>query len=228
MTRQADVLEAGAKGSADLWLTAAYDSLIETGIDSVRIMPLAKRLNLSRTSFYWFFRDRDALLDALLNLWRDKNTGGIVKQAGAYADSIGEAILNVMDCWLNPTLFDSSFEFAVRSWGLQSSGISAELHTADQVRITALADMFARFGYDVAEADVRARTIYLTQIGYISMKTREDVATRMRRMPNYIKIFTGVTPTIRELDRFFSRHGYNSAELAQPRRRSGKLDGQHG
>ncbi len=210
---QTIIRESGVRGSAELWLAAAYDSLIESGIDAVRIMPLAKRLNLSRTSFYWFFEDREALLDALMRLWRDKNTGGIVKQATAYAESLGEAILNVMDCWLNPALFDSKFEFAVRSWALQSAAISAEILDVDRVRIEALADMFIRYGFEPAEADVRARTVYLTQIGYISMKTEEDMATRMGRMANYIKIFTGVPPTPRELRRFFARHDWNEDHL---------------
>ena len=64
-----------------------------------------------------------------------------------------------------------------------------------------------RFGFSDATADVRARTLYLTQIGYISMQTAEDVATRLTRIPDYVEIFTGKTPQQRELDRFFARHG---------------------
>src|SRR5690606_4221230 len=138
-----------------------------SGVDSVKILPLAKKLNLSRTSFYWFFKDREQLLDALIARWREKNTGNIVKQSEAYAESLAEAMLNVFDCWVNKDLFDSPFEFAVRSWALQSPEILAEVQAADQLRIEALTRMFQRFGYDETIADVRARTTYLVQIGYI-------------------------------------------------------------
>ena len=67
--------ESGWRGSRDVWLSAAYESLLSSGVDAVRIMPLAKKLKLSRTSFYWFFSDRQAVLDALVELWRNKNTG---------------------------------------------------------------------------------------------------------------------------------------------------------
>lgn len=50
--------DAGWRGSPEGWLEAAYEALKESGIDAVRVMPLAKRLGLSRTSFYWFFEDR--------------------------------------------------------------------------------------------------------------------------------------------------------------------------
>ncbi|HXV31617.1 MAG TPA: TetR/AcrR family transcriptional regulator [Sinorhizobium sp.] len=201
--------DSGWRGSPDVWLGAAYESLLDAGVDAVKIQPLAKKLNLSRTSFYWFFKDREELLDALVSRWREKNTGNLIRQAGAYAETVAEAMLNVFDCWLNPELFDSSFEFAVRSWALQSPEILAEVQSADRERLEALSRMFLRFGYDETHADVRARTIYLVQIGYISMQTKEDISVRMKRIPEYVEIFTGQAPEQRELDRFFARHGYS-------------------
>ncbi|MFB8342266.1 TetR/AcrR family transcriptional regulator [Brucella cytisi] len=202
------IQDGGWRGSAEGWLEAAYQTLLESGVDSVKIQPLAKKLNLSRTSFYWFFKDREELLDALIARWRDKNTGGIVKQSEAYAESLAEAMLNVFDCWLNKDLFDSRFEFAVRSWALQSEELLAEIHDADRQRMEALKRMFMRFGVSENSADVRARTTYLVQIGYISMQSNEDIPTRMLRIPEYIAIYTGQVPEQRELNRFFARHGY--------------------
>ncbi|CAN7669997.1 TetR/AcrR family transcriptional regulator [Rhizobium sp. LjRoot258] len=202
------VNDSGWRGSQDGWLEAAYDSLLESGVDSVKILPLAKKLNLSRTSFYWFFKDREELLSALVSRWRDKNTGGIVKQSEAYAESLAEAMLNVFDCWLDQDLFDSKFEFAVRSWALQSEEIQEEVHNADRTRMEAIATMLRRFGLPANSADVRARTTYLVQIGYISMQSKESIAVRMKRIPEYIAIYTGEIPARRELDRFYARHGY--------------------
>ncbi|MIL09334.1 TetR/AcrR family transcriptional regulator, partial [Salmonella enterica subsp. enterica] len=98
--------ESGWRGSTEVWLNAAYDALLESGVDAVKILPLSERLNLSRTSFYWFFKDREALLAALIERWRDKNTGNFVRQCEAYAETLAEAMLNVFDCWLDRELFD--------------------------------------------------------------------------------------------------------------------------
>jgi AcrR family transcriptional regulator len=202
------ISDTGWRGSQEGWLEAAYDCLLESGVDSVKILPLAKKLNLSRTSFYWFFKDREELLAALVARWREKNTGSIVKQAQAYAESLAEAMLNVFDCWLNSDLFDAKFEFAVRSWALQSDELLAEVRDADLTRLEALKQMFIRFGHSEITADARARTTYLVQIGYISMQSEEDIVVRMKRIPEYIAIYTGQVPEQRELNRFFSRHGY--------------------
>lgn len=200
------------RSSPEAWLDAAQAVFLESGIEAVRIQPLARRLGLSRTSFYWFFKDREDLLAALLGRWRDKNTGNLVRQTETYADSLAEAMLNVFDCWLDDRLFDAQFEFAVRSWALQSPRIAAEVERADNIRLTALMRMFSRFGVEEEMADIRARTTYLVQIGYISMQAAEDPDTRMRRIRGYVTIFTGATPLQRELDRFHARHGYASRE----------------
>lgn len=200
--------DSGWRGSPDLWLDAAYRALIEGGVDAVKIQPLAKAMNLSRTSFYWFFRDREELLRALIARWRDTNTGSIVRQSEAYAESIAEAMLNVFDCWHDPALFDAQFEFAVRSWALQSPDVLAEVREADRIRLEALVAMLVRFGHDPEAADVGARTVYLVQIGYISMQADESQAERMGRIARYVTIFTGRRPKKRELDRFFARHGF--------------------
>ena len=60
--------ETGWRGSREGWLEAAYDTLVREGVEAVKILPLAERLGLSRTSFYWFFKDRDALLAALAKM----------------------------------------------------------------------------------------------------------------------------------------------------------------
>lgn len=198
--------DTGWRGSIDGWLEAAYDALLEGGVDAVKILPLAKRLKLSRTSFYWFFRDREELLAALIARWRDKNTGNLIRQAEAYAESIAEATLNVFDCWLDGDLFDAKFEFAIRSWALQSEEILKEVQAADNARLAALGRMFERFGHEPVAADVRARTLYLVQIGYISMQTEEDLELRLKRIPEYVAIFTGTAPEPREMDRFLARH----------------------
>jgi AcrR family transcriptional regulator len=202
-----DIQETGWRGSSDLWLDAAQAALLEGGVDAVKILPLAQRLKMSRTSFYWFFKSREELLDGLLSRWRDKNTGNLVRRAEMPAETVAEAMLNVFDCWLDPGLFDARFEMAVRGWALAAPAVLGELRRADEDRLQALAALLVRFGHSPGQADVRARTIYLTQIGYISMQVSEDIATRMARIPDYVLIFTGQRPTPAELARFRARHG---------------------
>lgn len=204
------------RGSRDLWLEAAYQALIDNGVDSVRIQILSDRLKLSRTSFYWFFQTREDLLEALLDRWDNLNNRGFMATTEAYAETPAEAVLNLMTMFIKGESFDSGFEFAVRSWALQSDDVMQRIKHADEQRMAALRAMLRRFGHQGVDEDVRARTIYLVQIGYISMQTNEPVETRLSRIASYVRIYTGTDPTPNELARFFAAFGYQPDAEGRP------------
>lgn len=201
----------GWRGSREVWLAAAKQVFLETGLDAVKIQPLATRLNIARTSFYWFFKDRNALLDALLEDWDTQNTGAFVEATSAYAETITEAVLNLIVVFHDEDLFEPQLDFAVRGWAHQSDDVMAGVNAADERRLDAIRGMFERFGFSVEDADVRARTVYLTQIGYISMQVQECQAVRMARVPGYVKTFCGHAPTQSELARFHARLGFRAS-----------------
>lgn len=193
-------------GSEAAWLGAAYDLLTESGVEAVKVMPLAKKLGLSRTGFYWHFKDRNQLLEAMVRRWEKKNTGNLVARTEAYADTIAEAMFNVFDCWLDETLFDARLDLAIRNWARNDAALQVRLELADSRRQNALAAMFARFQYTPEQAHARTMTVMYTQIGYISMHIKENAETRIDRMPDYIEVYTGQRPTLSEVERFRSRH----------------------
>jgi AcrR family transcriptional regulator len=198
--------ERGWRGTPDLWLDAAYQLLVEGGVEAVKVMPLAERLGLSRTSFYWHFPDREALLAGLVDRWKAKNTGNLVARCEAPAATITEAMLNLFDCWYDDALFDSRLEFAMRTWSLTDPSVAAAMNEADAVRVAAITALFRRFGYSEAEADTRARTLYLTQVGYIAVRSEESLQVRLGRNPAYVLTFCGVAPTAAEVAAFNARH----------------------
>ena len=198
--------ERGWRGSAGVWLDAAYNLLVESGVEAVKVMPLAARLGLSRTSFYWHFPDREALLDGLVKRWQGQNTASLIARTQAPAATVAEAMLNLCDLWITPALFDSRLEFAIRTWALTDPALGQTLAAADETRIAALTTLFTRFGFPVSQARIRAQTVYLTQIGYISMRVTEPLDLRLQRIPDYVLVFTGQAPTTAELAAFRARH----------------------
>lgn len=196
----------GWRGSAEVWVEAAYKLLIEGGVEAVKILPLAKGLRLSRTSFYWHFTDREALLAALVRRWQEKNTGNLVRQTELPAASMNAAMLNLIDCWITPELFDSQLDRAMRHWSRTDPTLRAAFAEADSARLAAIRTMYLRQGFGAEEADVRANAVYLTQVGYIDLETRETLATRLKRVPTYVEIFTGQKIAEADLSPFLKRH----------------------
>jgi AcrR family transcriptional regulator len=208
--------ERGWRGTPDIWLDAAYSLLVESGVEAVKVMPLAERLGLSRTSFYWHFPDREALLAGLIDRWQSKNTGNLIARCEAPAATISEAMLNLIDCWVDPQLFDSRLEFAMRTWGLTDPAVDRAMSEADSQRVAAITALFRRFGYDETQSDTRARTLYLTQVGYIALRSQESFEVRMGRIPAYVLTFSGVAPTEAEVAAFRMRHVIRSDAAAGP------------
>jgi AcrR family transcriptional regulator len=190
----------------EAWLKAAYDVLTEDGVEAVKILTLAKRMNSARSGFYWHFKDRDALLEAMITHWEARNTDTLVAQCEAYGETICEAMLNLFDCWLDPALFDARLDLAIRNWARNDAALQARLNMADTRRKDAIEAMFRRYGFAPVEASIRAATVFYTQIGYISMQVAEDRALRLSRMAGYVEVFTGSRPSASEMDRFAARH----------------------
>lgn len=211
MNKTASLKHRIPKGSEDLWLDEAYKLLARSGVESVKVMPLSKSLNVSRTSFYWYFKDREALLSALIDRWQKKNTQNLIDQSERYAESITEAVFNLFDCWIDPVIFDAKIDFAIRNWANQDDEVDKIMQNSDQQRIAAITSMFTRFGYSEKQADIRAHTVYYTQVGYISMKIVEPFTNRLDKMPRYVELFTGKQPTKSEISRFTARHRNHSS-----------------
>jgi AcrR family transcriptional regulator len=190
------------KATRDDWLDIALSVLAVEGVDRVTVLSLSERLGVSRSSFYWYFKNRDELLDALLERWDQLNTRSIVAEAQEPAATVNEAVCNVFRCWVNSAIFSPRLDFAVREWARRSPSVRKALDRSDHVRTEALKALFVRFGYRHEDAFVRARVLYTMQIGYYALDLREPIETRLNLTPHYLKAFTGVDPDQAEVDAF--------------------------
>ncbi|WP_323771264.1 TetR/AcrR family transcriptional regulator [Antarctobacter sp.] len=184
------------------WLRTAMELLISDGVQSVKILTIGTRLGVSRSSFYWYFQSRQDLLDQLLADWERTNTGVMIAYADLPAPTITAALNNFFRCVVDPEGFNHQLDFAVREWARRDARVRGVIDRSDTARQQALARMFARHGYDPAEADIRARVLYYQQIGYYALELSETVEERLSRVEGYLYCFTGVVPSKEEVEDF--------------------------
>lgn len=181
------------------WINTALDTLISEGVDSVKVLTLAEKLDCARSSFYWYFKNRSELLESLLDHWQSTNTKSVIDKANLDASSINAALINVFDCWVDENLFDTSLDFAVREWARRSGTVRRALDLSDYYILEALTRMFERHDYPASEAATRARIVYFTQIGYNTLDAQEPIEERLKRGPEYIYCMTGQRLTDAEI-----------------------------
>ena len=181
------------------WIHTALDTLISEGVENVKVLLLAEKLDCARSSFYWYFSNRADLLESLLDYWQSTNTGALVRCANQPAESINFALGHLFASWVSGDEFDTQLDFAIRDWARRSGSVRRALDLSDSVRINAISGMFERFDYPQREADVRARIVYFTQIGYDALDQRESWETRLSRGYDYLYCMSGRKPTDREV-----------------------------
>lgn len=187
------------KATREDWLDAARRVLIEDGAGEVKIARIGQTLDVSRSSFYWYFRDLDDLLKALLDEWAARNTAMIRDHCALPADTVTGAVCNFFRCFIDPARFDHGLDFAVRDWARRDAAVRARIEAADNTRLSAITAMFARYGFAAPEADIRARILYFMQLGYAALDQREPLEDRISRIEGFLAGFTGHIPTTAEV-----------------------------
>lgn len=59
------------------WFNAATEAILEGGFDQLRVLPLAKRLKVTRGSFYWHFDDLGSFIRLFLDQWQALRMQGL-------------------------------------------------------------------------------------------------------------------------------------------------------
>jgi len=189
-----DPLVGHVKVTREDWLNVARDLLVSDGVAEVKVLELGARLEVSRSSFYGYFKNRKHLLEAILDDWEERSTKSIVSNCGLPAENITEAVCNFFMCFIDPELFDQGLDFAVREWSRRDGNVRRRIDGADAERLAAVTAMFERHGYSAYDADARARILYFMQLGYHALEVREPMQVRIDRLEGYLRGFTGKEP----------------------------------
>jgi AcrR family transcriptional regulator len=67
--------------TADHWAEAALDVIATGGIEAVAVEPLARKLSVTKGSFYWHYPNRDALVTRALEVWERLETVEMIGRA---------------------------------------------------------------------------------------------------------------------------------------------------
>jgi AcrR family transcriptional regulator len=143
------------------WINAALGILAEQGVDGVRVEPLAKRLGVTKGSFYWHFKDRDALLERILEHWRRHATLDIIDRLERSADPTAR-VKNLLRIPFQGEKSDrgAQVELSIRLWGRRDAGARAALQEVDKLRLKYIQGLLEEVGLKRSEAIPRAIHAY--------------------------------------------------------------------
>lgn len=155
--------------SASDWEQAALDLISEKGVSALAVEPLARRLGITKGSFYWHFASRDELLEQALKRWERRDCEHLARSldsAQPAADRLSEFILRTSrqnrSHQIHAALCAASDHPRVKPY----------IERITQRRLDYLTKAFRELGMPDDAARHRARLTYTSYVGYIQLQIR--------------------------------------------------------
>jgi len=167
--------DTGSLTEAD-WLRAAQAVLADAGVDAVRVEPLAKSLGVTKGSFYWHFKDRDALLEGMLSDWRRRAVLGVIRRVERKDDTPLERLRRLMHYPVseNSSSIGISLELALRLWAKRDRRAKAAVEEVDEHRLAYIADLLESLGHKQPAAAAQAFLVYAFMLAEAIVPGRQD------------------------------------------------------
>lgn len=167
MVETATPINSDAKRASDSltredWISGAWDMLGENGMDGVRVEPLARRLGVTKGSFYWHFKDRGELLEALLGRWFsiwDEQMSADIELADDPADRIWALLESVIG------RVTRGQTVALRMLSHSDPDLARRIEERDNQRLAFLMAQLQAIGFVREEARVRGQVYQAIMTG---------------------------------------------------------------
>jgi AcrR family transcriptional regulator len=151
---------------SDAWIEAGFEELARSGIAGVRVEVLASNLGVTKGGFYRRFRDRPALLAAMLRRWSEGRIAAIEQQAaleGATARDRLTLLLRLYSERMNTE--GMAIELAIRQWARADAAAAEAVASVDAARLKNVAQLYRATGLTPDQAEAQAFLFYCFVFG---------------------------------------------------------------
>lgn len=147
--------------AAQDWIDFALKVLAREGFQALKADVLARKLGVSRGSFYWHFADLGAFHQGVIDGWKLSATEAIIAELERH-DSREERL----DVLLRGAFGHSALlEVRMRAWADENAVAAQALKDIDRRRKTYIERMLVEAGIPAAVAATRAQLLYWAYLG---------------------------------------------------------------
>jgi AcrR family transcriptional regulator len=157
------------------WINAAMEAIVEGGVATVAVEPLASRLGATKGSFYHHFQNRDALIVAALEEWERQQTEAVIARMALIPDP-AERLRAIMAAAL------ADRAGAIRDAALVASAthplVKPVIARVTERRVTYMTRLCTEMGMPVDQARRRVLLLYSSYLGlfdYLRVGLGEDL-----------------------------------------------------
>lgn len=175
----------------DDWISGAWDMLGVNGLDGVRVEPLARRLGVTKGSFYWHFKDRQQLVEALLDRWFliwDDQMSPRMEQAADPADRVWALFESVVG------RVTRGQTVSLRMLSHSDADVARRIEERDAQRLAFLMEQLVAIGFSSDEARVRGQVYQTIMTGEYLRSGGLPLEERIARARSYHLMLSSPNP----------------------------------
>jgi len=184
MSKPAEKLEKH-RLSAEDWEQAALELIREQGVTAVAVEPLAKRLGVTKGSFYWHFANRDALIQGALDRW-EKND---IRTFTRTIDLINDPHDKMRAFFLRTRKeTDSHVIFSALFRAVDHPLVKPFMQRVSERRIEFLTQGYVELGLSETVATNRARLTFMSYVGFLQYyQNFKEVRMSLEQLDAYVE-----------------------------------------
>jgi AcrR family transcriptional regulator len=152
--------------TASDWAEAALQLIAEKGLGHLTVSTLAKRLGVTKGSFYWHFAGRSQLLAAALTRWEQRTTTEAIRALDAVPDHRRRLEL-ILEAAFQPPR--SRWLYAALAEAAEDPLVRAVLNRVASARIAYLETCYRGLGVPAAQAQANAVVAYASYRGLLQL-----------------------------------------------------------
>ena len=145
------------------WLQAALETMHKSGVEGVKVAPLAARMGVTTGSFYWHFKNRRELLESLLGYWERTMTDAPIEETTKFEGSPKDRILVLMKRVMVDNL--AGYDLPIWHWAQSDVGAGRVFQRALDKRFAFATWMFLEAGFPKQQAEIRGRMMVVYLMG---------------------------------------------------------------
>ena len=147
--------------TAQAWIDFALATLAHDGIEALKADVLARKLGVSRGSFYWHFRDLGTFHAEIIERWRQTTTEAIIAELQHYASAEQRLHALLRRAFGHKAVL----EVHMRTWAENNAAAARAVSEVDHRRRAYIERMLADAGITPPLAATRAQLLYWTYLG---------------------------------------------------------------
>ena len=146
----------------DQWLSKALELFARTGESGLRVEQLARSLGVSKSGFYFHFKDREGFLQQLLNYWAHEYTEVIIRNPLLLMTPPRERLLMISTLVFEQNL--AEFDAAMQVWANKDPEIARQVRKVIGMRLGFAGKAMAELGFEGDDLAMRTRAF----IGFLA------------------------------------------------------------